>query len=295
MKKNIPMLVGLILVVASILSSIIFKFYFWYSLYVIGSFCFFGSLNYKSKFPSVFRFLLENKWKRFLQIYLAVCGFGFFVDIIYGRNIANLWIYPHLNSPLDIILPVFIYYPFGGLQVYEMFYFLKNKLAKYFSNQRRFSISNKSRDIMSKLLITFLAIGFIIPVANFLFNGNKHANEIMIIVMILVTFSFDAIIYKLKGESIFFDLLEGKYLMFTTMFATWLLAVILSEIPNIFSREWIYHNVPFVNLEIFKINILIFTFGWFFLVFAPIRGIDLIKMKLASTENKQAGEGLFKG
>ena len=269
------MICGFLLTVCSIISSIIFGFYFWYSFYVVGAFIFFGALNCKHNAKTVFTLLCEKKIKKFLMIYLGGVLFSFFVDIVYGRNVSSLWHYPHLSGSMSLIIPVFIYYPFGGLQVYEIFYCLKRKLNKKIKNKSLYKIPKAVRSRLSYLFIIFLISGVVIPILNFYLNANESASELIVIFMILTTFSADMIIYRFNKKSILFSLLEGNKLVLATMVLSWTVSMLLTEYPNTFSWEWIY-TMPFTNFEVAKMNIVVITFGWFFLVYAPLRSIDLI-------------------
>lgn len=277
-KEDISLLIGLTLVVLSILLSVIFKFHYWYSFYVLGAFIFFGSMNYRMGSKSVYSYILSKKWMRFIIIYSTGVIFGLLVDIVYGRNVANLWYYPHLGGIGNFLVPILLYYPFGGLQVYEIFYFCKGFLSRFIKSGSYYNLPYMIKEAIMNLLIIILILGFFIPIINLLINSNEHANEIMIVIMILITFSFDALVYKKNKESIFIEFIQGNKLIIFTLVLSWIIAVILSEVPNVFSWEWVYHNVPFTNYEIFKINIIVFTFGWFFLVYASTRLIDLVKL-----------------
>jgi len=233
-------------------------------------------LNWKNKIKTVFPLLREkNGLKNFLIIYLIAILFSFVIDTIYGRTIANLWHYPHSPIHMSLLLPVFVYYPFGGFQIYEIFYFLKNKLSKRFKNNSYYTIPKIVKSILSYLLIVSLILGGALPILNFFLNENRGANELIVIFMILTAFSSDMIMYKLNKKSILFSLLGGNKLILTTMILSWIISALLTEYPNTCSWEWIY-TMPFTSFEILKINILILTFGWFFLVYVSVRSIDLI-------------------
>jgi len=45
------------------------------------------------------------------------------------------------------------------------------------------------------------------------------------------------------------------------------MGIIIWEIPNLFSKDWIYY-IPAINLEIFNLNIII-IFGWTLLILIP--------------------------
>ncbi len=73
--------------------------------------------------------------------------------------------------------------------------------------------------------------------------------------------------------------------MISVFLLTWFVLATLNEVPNVYSWEWIYCNIPFTRLELFKINIIIFTFGWFFLIVSFVKYIELVKLvfKLETT------------
>lgn len=278
--EDISITIGFLLVAGSIGASVISAYYYWYSFYVVGAFMLFGGLNHKLNSKSVYSYILNKKWKRFLIIYVFGVLTGCFVDIVYGRNIANLWHYPHLGRLGNYLFPILLYYPFGGLQVYEVFYLCQSLLSKKLGTGQRYKLSNKLKNLIMNLLIVFLGFGLIIPILNLIFNSNKFANKLIVSFMILTIFSFDALVYKVNKKSILLDFIQGNKLTIGTMCLSWLISVILTEVPNTFSWEWIYYNVPFVKMQFCKINLLIFTFGWFFLVYVPVRGVDFVRLLL---------------
>lgn len=56
-----------------------------------------------------------------------------------------------------------------------------------------------------------------------------------------------------------------------------ILGILIWEIPNLFSNDWIY-NIPFIHLEIFKINIVVII-GWILLIKGPVQVYKLMKAK----------------
>lgn len=53
-----------------------------------------------------------------------------------------------------------------------------------------------------------------------------------------------------------------------TLIFSMFLGIIIWEIPNLYSRDWIY-NIPYVNTEIYHINIIIIL-GWGILILPPV-------------------------
>ncbi len=55
---------------------------------------------------------------------------------------------------------------------------------------------------------------------------------------------------------------------FFSLIFTIILSIIIWEIPNVFSKDWIY-NIPYINLEIFGVNIIVIL-GWPILILFPL-------------------------
>ena len=276
-KVSFSIIIGFILIIGAIVSSIILHFYFWYTFYLVGAFMLFGSLNYKTHSPSVYSYILKRQWKPFFVIYGLALLIGLVIDIIYGRTFSSLWYYPHLDGFWNFFFPVFLYYPFGAFQVYEIFQLTKSTLKKYLPSKIPYSFSSRIKEMIINFLIVLGILGIILPILNYYLNNNIYRNELMVLIMICTPFFMDALVYKLNKQSIFLDFLQGNPLMIAAMIIGWFVCAFLTEFPNTYSWEWIYTNIPFVKTEFLKVNLLIFTFGWFFLVFIPVRFIDLIK------------------
>ena len=62
-----------------------------------------------------------------------------------------------------------------------------------------------------------------------------------------------------------------------TTIVTMFIGIIIWEVPNIFSKNWIY-TIPFVGLEIFDINITVII-GWVILIWTPLLIYRYLKIK----------------
>jgi hypothetical protein len=59
--------------------------------------------------------------------------------------------------------------------------------------------------------------------------------------------------------------------------AAMILGIIIVEIPNIYSKDWIY-NIPIIEFEIFHMNIVVII-GWVILILGPYYIYRLLKIK----------------
>jgi len=62
-----------------------------------------------------------------------------------------------------------------------------------------------------------------------------------------------------------------------TVISAMLLGIIIWEVPNVFSKDWIY-IIPYISFEIFHINIIVIL-GWVILILGPLYVYKLLKIK----------------
>lgn len=101
-------------------------FHFWYSGFVLFFWLSLALLNYQHKTTL---WCLKNRTKYFIKFYLFLFFVGFVGDFMIGTHLAGLWQYPYYSSWSDWIRLYVIIYPFGGLCILEMIFFLSS-LAK---------------------------------------------------------------------------------------------------------------------------------------------------------------------
>lgn len=63
---------------------------------------------------------------------------------------------------------------------------------------------------------------------------------------------------------------------FLSVILSMILGIIIWEVPNIYSQDWIY-KIPYITFEIFHINIII-IFSWVILILGPIYIYKLLKI-----------------
>lgn len=62
-----------------------------------------------------------------------------------------------------------------------------------------------------------------------------------------------------------------------TVISAMLLGILIWEVPNVFSKDWIY-TIPYISFEIFHINI-VAIIGWGILILGPLYVYKLLKIK----------------
>ncbi|QQG45701.1 MAG: hypothetical protein HYW89_02165 [Candidatus Sungiibacteriota bacterium] len=230
-------------------------FHFWYAGFVFFLWLALGLVNYDKN--SSFWFL-KNRFAGFLRFFLILVFLSFVADFIMGQKLAVLWWYPHYNSLDDWLRLYFIIYPFGGLAVLELVYFLSGIFGERLNFvQRPYTYAHRLTDkldvglLLSILIITLLAIGGL---------TREYAN--------LVIWGFFAWMFfgtlKLKYHIVHW----GHYvaILVTALF----MSVFLHEIPNVGVFEWQYKNAPSLNQEILGIPLWV-VLGWYLLVLGMVR------------------------
>ncbi len=74
---------------------------------------------------------------------------------------------------------------------------------------------------------------------------------------------------------IFISFMEMYAFLYTLLRRKWLavisflsLGIMIWEVPNVFSKDWIY-KIPYISLNLFGLNVVV-IFGWVLLLFIPV-------------------------
>jgi hypothetical protein len=228
-------------------------FPFWYGGFVLCFWLAFGLLNYKER-SSVW--LFHNKPRLFALFYAALAGTLFLGDQ-FGLNM-HLWFYPFYEG-YALLFVWLVLYPFGGLAVLELFYFLSG----YFGEPLRFEGHQKARwhdffDVLEPLIFLTM-IGVIVKGA--IGIGPEITVSVAIIIAI---FWILAALVKIK----FHIRHTGHYTLILALTA--LLATVSHELPNTIAREWVYLDAPFLNLSALGLPLWVWIW-WFLFTLIPLR------------------------
>ncbi|KKW11249.1 MAG: hypothetical protein UY50_C0018G0017 [Parcubacteria group bacterium GW2011_GWA2_49_9] len=216
----------------------------------------FGLLNYPHK-SSVW-FAHRRPWL-FAFFYIALSGTSYIVDQ-FGLT-QHLWFYP-LYRGADMLWVVLVLYPFGGLAVLELLYFLGGYLGEPLTfRERSMTKWHGFFDVLEHIIFFGLMGAFI---AGALRTGTGVL--IPVTVFLALLWMITALI-KLR----FHIHHSGHYSLIIV--CTVLLAALSHELPNTVAREWVYLEAPlssFFNYLLLGLPVWVWL-GWFFLVLLPLR------------------------
>ncbi len=231
-------------------------FHFWYAGFVFFLWLALGLLNYGQETSF---WLFKNKFIAFSKFYLFLVVLAFTADFIIGQQLADLWAYPHYNSVDDWLRLYFIIYPFGGLAVLELTYFLSGIFGEKLSFiQKPYTYIHWLVDKLDMGLLFFIFAVTLLAIGGI---AGKVYSQLMIYGF-LVWMVFGT--WKLKYHISHW--LHYVSILVTTLFAS----VFLHEIPNVGTFEWKYKNAPLLNQDVLGIPLWVIL-GWYILVLGMVR------------------------
>lgn len=231
-------------------------FHFWYAGFVFFLWLSLGVFNYKEKTSF---WLINDSIKTAIRFYIYLVIISFVGDFIMGQNLTHLWSYPFYKS-LDAWLRLyFIIYPFGGLAVLELSYFLCNIFGEKLVFVRKpYNLFHKLVDYADGLLLFAILIFTLLAIAGIKIGSFNH-----LIIYSLFTW---AVIGTLK-----FKLHISHWFHYVAILVvTLLISLFLHEIPNVGTFEWQYNDGPFLNQNILGIRLWVVA-GWYIIVLGMVR------------------------
>lgn len=248
---------GIIIVCAALILAFSFNYNRFYSFLLIGLFIILKE-GYR---------LVEKKdlmsWKIFLILYAGVFFiFGLIGDLTLGIWLCKLWSYPSYNF-LNYVNLYLLIYPLGGMVMVYSFAFIEKIFGSRIIETKRSYLFSKKFSLIIGILGVVLLIfsifssliyrGFFI----YLFGG----------FFVLGFMSYFTL--RIRKD----DLVERmfikpvKYLILILVVAY--TQGFLHEFPNVFAKEWVYHNFPYESVTFFNIPVTVLFFGWIALVVGP--------------------------
>lgn len=228
----------------------------WYAGFVIFFWISLGILNFRHQTSL---WLVKNRPHSFIRYFIFLFILGFFADYVLGQKLANLWSYPLYDSSWDWIRLYLIVYPFGGLTVIELIYFLGSILKEKFVLRvpAVTPVADKLSSIVDGLLIGVLVLYLISTFVVRIPNLRFMLFSLLLCWVVIMTIKLR---YHLQHG------LQWIVILFITLF----MSLFLHEIPNTAVYEWRYHQAPFLNQAIFDVPLWVF-FGWYLLILLMLR------------------------
>lgn len=200
----------------------------------------------------------------FLQFYVLSVIAGFLGDYFVIRG-YDLWYYNYTDTWEYLLLYLFVY-PFGGLTLVMTHIFLKHY----------FNLTIREKYLVDpKLLLKLEAMAIAVTL---LWMGLMHS-VLDLHMYILTVYGAIGVVAVLNGmllaarEPDRYSLADQfnanfKNSVIVMVLAT-LVQMVLHELPNVISQQWVYQNLPLQNIAPLGIPILVIV-GWLFLYLVPV-------------------------
>lgn len=230
-------------------------FSFWYGGFALSFWIAFGLLNFHQK--SSLWYALKRP-ALFGLLYAVLVSGAFLVDQ-FGLRLF-LWLYPAYHG-LGFLWVYFVLYPFGGLSVLELLYFVSNKLGDplVFVSAPD-TLFHRFFDVLESIL-------FLLMTGSIVLGAIGQSVDVVLVFVLIFLWILSALI-KLKLHIRH----GGHYLV--ALFSVALFATILHEFPNTIAREWVYLPVtsfPAVwNAPLLSIPFCVWI-GYLWLTLTPLR------------------------
>lgn len=266
-------IIGIGLTLFGLFSAIKQNNVYWYSYFVIGVFFICDYIDYQFRKKSVLSLIFDKKFKKFFLIYFLFVLFTIVIEVL-GRVIGKMWYYPNYDL-LDHIIHVFlIAYPFGALSVVAVYNVFKDLSKRVFKHKPNYEFSERFMQKVSTPLIVFSVAIYIFLAIYHIYIG--PANTKILSLVFLSVLGLDAVNFKINKKSIFSEIIAGNYSIIFSVILTTIVSGLIHEVPNTFSYEWIYQNIPFTSYEIWDVSVFILTAGWLFLTTGSVVLYNLV-------------------
>ena len=118
-------------------------YHYWFYPATIGVWLFFDYLSSrKNKNKTAFSLILNKKYKKFANLYIALAVLGYLIEFI-GQYLLKWWYYPEL-SEIALLITIPIFYPFILMSFKEMYETIRSFL------------NNKTITVISAVLLEIL-------------------------------------------------------------------------------------------------------------------------------------------
>jgi len=269
-------LIGLFISLFGIYSAIFKTNIYWYSYFVIGSFLFFDRLDASINNDSNITRLLQGRWQTLFYSYLTFFLSALVIDLLMGRYLANIFLYPHYDN-IDIYIHVILIgYPFAFLSCSALYRFLHGLFHRILAIKPNSDIQAKaSLRSIARLLLFGTIVSVALPLINFTFFNNRCVHELVVICLFIGVFSLSPIKLIFGKRCLLGDLLSADWAAILALMVSIPTNAFVHEIPNTFVLEWQYQHMPFTSMEIMNVHILALTIGWTYLTLLGASGNDL--------------------
>jgi len=252
-------LIGLVMIIFSYFLGVGFeRIPFLHLSFEIGYWLFFDSIAFHLSGSSLLHRIWMRKRLLFYLIFVgALAGAAF---DFYGVLLTRVWEYPVVT---DIFGFVNLYVAWGVvlLMYYSSYRVFSIIIRKEFGEFGKKLISKPHEKLVFSWVGILGSLLLIIPIVAYLFPAN-YPNLILFASSLFgLWFISEYVEYKRHERSLLKDILEGYWNPLVAIIVGSVVCSLVWEFLNIKTGSWLYKNLPFMNLEVLGIPVLVVV-GW---------------------------------
>ncbi len=237
-------------------------------VFMLGNILFFDSIVYKSTQKSILHSYDKDSSRIF---YALVCYIVFVLFLeLYVHWLGKFWYFPKMSTAFYIFVevPLLLFYSLYLLESYQAVKILfRDKVNNKLQLNKNVHIAHSFSSFAVEVVILLTATLYLFSQRlNDSFNEFFSISTVVIVshpILHIITISLvflttisivERLLYKLKSRSY---LLCGDYSSILSMCLAGLISGLFYEVFNAFGGFWRYSNVPFSEVNLFQIPILV--------------------------------------
>lgn len=234
-------------------------YHFWYAGFLVSFWACLSLLNFDEQTSLWF---LIKKSKQFWKFYSVLFFIGFVADYFIGQKVANLWTYPYYSTLFDWLRLYFIIYPFGGLSILELAFWLSGFSKEKFAFLKRANdLETIIIDSSDHFVDIFLGLVLLAVPFSYILNFGLPYRGL---------FSYGFLVWAVVASVKFFYHIKHGWHWLAIIFSTLFMSILLHEVPNTVAYEWKYSDAVLLNARIFNIPVWV-AVGWYIMILLMLR------------------------
>ena len=251
----------------------------WYDFFTVGVLLFLAPISHQICRDTLLALVFRSPFL-LLLVYLIYFFVGFAIELC-GTSVANLWYYPGYSRDAQAVHSLIIGYPFALLSLIPLFELIEHGVRVFTKKSppgsRAFSKSLKWPLFIAGIVLVLLPI-----VDRYVMSGT-YVRQLSLLGMIGGILLFDLTAQMIGAEPLISELRSGRYEYLVALISVSWLAGIVHEVPNTIPNTWVYHGIPFTQVRLLGVNVIVLFAGWVFLTLVAVSTFRIVK-RLSSHE-----------
>lgn len=270
--------VGAAFLASSVILAVVFSYPHFYTSFAFGSWLVLDFIDWRRNGSSILGYFYSHRHRdAFFAFFLSASFFCLVIDYAYGVLISGMWQWVAYKPVHYVRMYVFMNASYV-LGMYELYRVVRSFVQKRVSARHLFESADwlvLHRNTY-RALVAFGALFVIVPLYALFLGTDAYVEFAMLLPFVGMFLIADGLNGILGGRPLLADLIKLNSIEVTTAAITVLSASVVTEMINLFGREWRYVRMPFPELQFFTVPAAVFV-GWIPLVLGSIALVRLVR------------------